>query len=177
MTLKWTRTPNFHPNSPLSRSNSAVHVAISTWPKSNRALAGRATGSGGSATRAPSLPPSRKFVKFVEQATLSPPPPSITKLAGTGGRKAFTPWKWNAAEIADVFSVRRVAKPEVGPAGQKSWFTRMRNFSDYRHARHAYHANWNSCFAYRYLSYPSVLSESIERIDDGGWFEFRGRIF
>lgn len=73
MTLKWTRTPNFHPNSPLSRSNSAVHVAISTWPKSNRALAGRATGSGGSATRAP--PPSITKIREIRRAsnTLSSP--------------------------------------------------------------------------------------------------------
>lgn len=71
-------------------------------------------------------PPSRKFVKFVEQATLSL---SSLRLWNSreqvDERKAFARWKWNAAEIADVSSSKtRVARPEVGAAGQKFWFGR-----------------------------------------------------
>lgn len=165
--------PNFHPNSPLSRSNSAVHVAISTWPKRNRALAVQPE-----VEEARLVPPSITKIREIRGAsnTLSFLPLSIVKLAGTGGRKAFAPWKWNAAEIADVFSVRRVARPEVGPAGQKSWSSRIRDEEFFRRSACSTRASRKLKFLFRLQIFVVSVSISIEGIDDGGGFEFRGKI-
>lgn len=79
--------PDFHPVSPLSRSNLAV--AISTWPK-----------------RKPEVeearPARHEFVKFRRASNTLWPPLDRMKLAGTGGREGVHTVETECDGIADV---------------------------------------------------------------------------
>lgn len=136
-----------------------VPIAISTWPKRNRAWAGRATGSGGSAN---------EFVKFRRASNTLFPLPSI----GWNSReqvdgKAFTPWKRNAAEL-QTCKTRGQAGNRKRSRPERS--TRREEF--FRRSACSTRPPRKLKFLFRlqiFVVYsPILFALSIERIDDGG---------